>query len=656
MALYPDDKCSDLEAMKKRWPEKFWPETAIFERIHPGDRIFVGTGCGEPQHLVGALKRYVEKRPSSLTGAEMIHVWTLGIAPCAEEQFRENFRLNSFFVGSRSREAINRGDADYTPIFLSEVPALFRQGAIPIDVALVQTSPPDRHGYMSLGISVDIVKAAVEAASIVVAQINPRMPRIPGDGFISVEDVDHLVFCDEPLLEYHDPVPGDIARRIGEYVARIVEDGSTIQVGYGSVPNAVLAGLGDKKHLGVHTELFTDGLADLMKSGVVDNSRKTIDRGKTVASFSMGTAATYEYLDDNPLVEFRSIDYTNSPLVIARNRKMTAINSCIEIDLSGQATAESLGGVHYSGIGGQADFMRGSVLSSGGRSILALPSTADGARTSRIVPTLKPGSGVTLGRGDVHYVVTEHGIAHLHAKNVRERAMDLIAIAHPDHRTWLVEEAKRLGLVYADQAYVPGDAGIYPEGLEIRRTTKAGLPVLLRPVKITDEPLLKEFFHSLSDESLYRRFMRSKKELSHRWLQEFAVVDYSKKMVILAVLDGGKAGREEVVGIGQYSLLGESMTAEVAYVVRDDFQRKGVGRELLARLTLLAKRQGVLGFVAEVLSTNIQVFRMFQKMGFALETVWEEDGVRELRVHFDDLVGNGEADGIDRVWGGTSRS
>ena len=634
MALYPDDNRSELEAMKKRWPKKFWPETAIFEKIHPGDRIFVGTGCGEPQHLVGALKRYVEKRPNSLTGAEMIHVWTLGIAPCAEEQFRENFRLNSFFVGSRSRDAINRGDADYTPIFLSEVPALFRQGAIPIDVALVQTSPPDRHGIMSLGISVDIVKAAVEAAEIVIAQINPRMPRIPGDGFVSVEEVDHLVFCDEPLLEYHDPAPDEIARKIGEYVARIVEDGSTIQVGYGSVPNAVLACLGEKKHLGVHTELFTDGIADLMKSGAVDNSRKTIDRGKAVASFCMGSAETYRYLDDNPLVEFRSIDYTNSPLVIAKNRRMTAINSALEIDLSGQATAESLAGSHYSGIGGQADFMRGSVLSPAGRSILALPSTADGGRRSRIVPTLRPGSGVTLSRGDVHYVVTEYGIAYLHAKNVRERALDLIAIAHPDFRPQLIKEAKRMGLIYGDQAFIPGEGGIYPESLEVRRTTKAGLPILLRPVKITDEPLLKEFFHQLSDDSLYSRFMTTKKELSHPWLQEFSVVDYSKKMVILATVEDRPAGRETVIGIGQYGLLGESMLAEVAYVVRDDYHRQGVGRELLARLTHLARKQGVQGFVAEVLSTNVRIFRMFQKMGFVVEKVWEEDGVYEMRTPF----------------------
>jgi RimJ/RimL family protein N-acetyltransferase len=498
---------------------------------------------------------------------------------------------------------------------------------------------------MSLGISVDIVKAAVEAAEIVIAQINPRMPRIPGDGFVSVEEVDHLVFCDEPLLEYHDPAPDEIARKIGEYVARIVDDGSTIQVGYGSVPNAVLACLGEKKHLGVHTELFTDGIADLMKSGAVDNSRKTIDRGKAVASFCMGSAETYRYLDDNPLVEFRSIDYTNSPLVIAKNRRMTAINSALEIDLSGQATAESLAGSHYSGIGGQADFMRGSVLSPAGRSILALPSTADGGRRSRIVPTLRPGSGVTLSRGDVHYVVTEYGIAYLHAKNVRERALDLIAIAHPDFRPQLIKEAKRMGLIYGDQAFIPGEGGIYPESLEVRRTTKAGLPILLRPVKITDEPLLKEFFHQLSDESLYSRFMTAKKELSHPWLQEFSVVDYSKKMVILATVEDRPAGRETVIGIGQYGLLGESMLAEVAYVVRDDYHRQGVGRELLARLTHLARKQGVQGFVAEVLSTNVRIFRMFQKMGFVVEKVWEEDGVYEMRTPFGEpgeVEGGGE--------------
>jgi len=636
LAPNPEEKSSELDEMEKRWPKKFWPENAIFEQIHPGDRIFVGTGCGEPQHLVGALKRYVEKRPNSLLGAEMIHVWTLGIAPCAEEKFRENFRLNSFFVGSRSRAAINRGDADYTPIFLSEVPALFRKGAIPIDVALVQTSPPDSHGLMSLGISIDIVKAAVEAAGVVVAQINPRMPRVHGDGFISVDDVDYLVFCDEPLLEYQDPVPGEIAQRIGGYAARLVEDGSTIQVGYGSVPNAILSNLSHKRHLGVHSELFTDGLADLMKTGVVDNSKKTIDRGKAVASFCMGMEETYRFLDDNPLVEFRSIDYTNSPLVIAKNRGMTAINSCIEIDLSGQATAESLAGAHYSGIGGQADFMRGSALARGGKSILALPSTADGGRTSRIVPFLKQGSGVTLSRGDVHYVVTEYGIAYLHAKNVRERAMDLISIAHPDHRPWLIEEAKRLNLIYQDQAFVPGKAGIYPESLEIRRTTKSGLPILLRPVKITDEPLIKEFFHHLSDDSLYSRFMTTKKDLSHQWLQDFSVIDYSKKMVILAVVMDGNAGMETIVGIGQYGITGETHMAEVAYVVRDDYHRRGVGGELLSYLTYLAKKQGLLGFVAEVLSTNTRIFRMFQKMGFMLEKVWEEDGVYEMRASFRD--------------------
>jgi len=636
-------KETDWEELKRRYPEKFWTARQIFGKIHPGDRIFVGTGCGEPQHLVGALRDYVEMKPTELFDTEVLHVWTLGIAPCAEEKFRQNFRLNSFFVGSSSRGAVNRGAADYTPVFLSEVPGLFRKGSIPIDVALIQTSPPDKHGYMSLGISVDIVKAATEAASIVAAQVNSFMPRVHGDGFISVEGVDYLVPYDESLLVYRDEVPGDIAQRIGGYVARIVEDGSTIQVGYGSVPNAILSNLGGKKHLGVHTELFTDGIAELMKSGVVDNSQKTIDRGKTVASFCMGTRETYEYLDENPQVEFRSIDYTNSPLVIAQNKKMTAINSALEIDLSGQATAESLGGAHYSGIGGQADFMRGAVLASGGKTILALPSTALDGKVSRIVPFLGQGSGVTLNRGDLRYVVTEYGIAYLHGKNVRERAMDLIAIAHPDFRPWLVEEAKRLGLVYEDQAYVSGKGGEYPEGLEARRTTSSGQKLLLRPVKISDEPLLKDFFYSLSGESVYSRFFYPRREMSHEWLQEFVVIDYTKQMVILAVVEDSSSGREKIAGVGQYYVNEDLHTAEVALVVGDEYQKNGVGKELLSYLTYLAKRQGILGFVAEVLSDNYRVFRLFDSMGFEIEKTRVESGVYSMKAVF------GEGDKIDRV-------
>jgi acyl-CoA hydrolase len=442
---------SEMDQFRTRHAEKFAAEDRIFSNIRRGDRIFVGTGCGEPQHLVRALTDYVRSNPKALFGAEILHVWSMGVAPYTDEHLQANVRHNSFFVGNPTRAAVNRGLADYTPIFLSQVPDLFHRRHIDIDVALIQTSLPDRHGYLNLGISVDIVKAAVACASLVVAQVNRHMPRVAGDGFLHVDEIDYLVHHDEPLLEYLPNVPDEIAARIGKYVARIVEDGDTIQVGYGSVPNAIMAALGRKKHLGLHSELLTDGIVDLIRKGVIDNSRKSVNHGKSVASFVMGCAATYEFLDDNPTVELRTIDYTNNPLVIAQHAGMTAINSALEIDLTGQASAESIGHTFYSGIGGQADFMRGALLAAGGKSILALPSTSHDGESSRIVPFLREGAGATLNRGDVHFVVTEHGMAHIHGKNIRERAMDLIAIAHPKFRAGLVEEARRRRLIYHDQ-------------------------------------------------------------------------------------------------------------------------------------------------------------------------------------------------------------
>jgi len=626
------DKCiTNYSEMRDMWPEKFAPEPRIFDHLHPGNRIFIGTGCGEPQYLVNTLVDYVEKHPKSFMETELIHVWTLGIAPYTDEKLQQNFRLDSFFVGDSTRNAVNVGAADYTPIFLSEVPDLFYREITPLDVALIQTSPPDNHGYMSLGISVDIVKAATEKASLVVAQVNSHMPRIHGDGFVNIRDVDFVIYHDEPLLEYQPEIISDTAMRIASYVARIVENGTTIQVGYGYAPNALLSHLHKKKHIGIHTELLTDGIVELMKMGVVDNSRKTIDRGKTVAAFCMGKEETYEYLHENPSVEFKTIDYTNNPLVISKIKNMTAINSAMEVDLSGQATAESLGNTFYSGIGGEADFMRGAVLAPEGRSILALPSTALSGQVSRIVPFLSPGSGVTLTRGDVHYVVTEYGIAYLHGKNIRERAMDLIAIAHPKFRPWLISQAKELNLIYKDQAFIPGKAGEYPQDLETYRTTKTGQDIFLRPAKISDEPLLKEFFYSLSDESLYYRYIAARSHIPHHERQEFSVIDYSRDMVILAMVGGEE--REEIVGVGQFSRNRDVHTAEVALVVKDDYQKKGTGTVLLSYLTYLAKRRGLLGFTAEVISSNSPMIRLFEKMGFDIEK--RRDGsVFEMKMTF----------------------
>jgi len=620
-----------LERLRRSHPDKLVPADVAFSSIHRGARLFIGTGCGQPQHLVSELVAYTKAHPKAFFDTEVVSVWTLGVAPYLNEEVRRNFRLDSFFISGVTREAVNRGEADYTAIFLSQVPALFYRGIVPIDVALVQTSLPDEHGFVSLGISVDIVRAAVDCAKTVICQINRHMPRTHGDTFIHLDEVDYVIPHHEPLLEYLPQASDEVCERIGGYVARLVEDGATIQVGYGRIPDAILSHLKERRHLGVHTELLSDGIVELMKAGAVDNVEKPIDRNKTVATFSMGSRETYKYLEDNPSVSFRPVDYTNSLAVISQIRKMTAINTALEIDLTGQATAESLGEEFYSGIGGQADFMRGAVLAPEGKAILVLPATARGGEVSRIVPRLGQGAGVTLTRGDVHYVVTEHGIAYLHGKNVRERAMELIRIADPKFRPELLAAAKSAGIVYKDQAYVPGRRGEYPEKLETYRTAESGIEMLLRPVRISDEPLLKEFFYSLSDQSTYRRFISARKDMPHERLQEFVVIDYTAEMVILAVLADDE--RETVVGVGQYGIDVQTHTAEVALVVRDDYQNRGVGTELLSYLAYLAKRAGLLGFTAEVLIENQAMMHLFEQAGFHIERR-REAGVYQVRMLF----------------------
>ena len=616
----------------ERYPEKFIPEDRIFQHIHRGDRIFISTACAEPQYLVGALIRYVESHPKAFFDAEIIHVWTLGVAPYTQEKFKRNFRHNSFFIGPHTRDAVNTGRADYTPIFLSQVPKLFYTGMVELDVSLIQVSVPDNHGYCSLGVSVDIVKAAVENSKLVIAQINPRMPRVHGDGFIHMDDINFAVYHEEPLLELkNEDVDTGVEEKIGRYVARLVQNGDTIQVGYGSIPNAVMKYLGGKKHLGVHTELLTPGIVELIKKGVVDNTKKTINRYKTVATFCMGDEKTYDFINDNPSIEFRTVDYTNNPRIIAQHDNMTAINSALEVDLTGQASAESIGNIFYSGIGGHVDFMRGAVMAKRGKSILALPSTARNGEVSRIVPYIKEGAGVTLTRGDIHYVVTEYGIAYLHGKNIRERALELISIAHPKFRPWLIMEAKKRHLIYEDQAFVPGRKGEYPEELETFRRLKDGSEIKLRPVKISDEPLLKDFFYSLSANSMYRRFLSARLDMPHERLQDFVVVDYTRRMVILAVIEEGR--KEKVVGVGEYSINEGSHTAEIAVAVLDAYQNKGIGTELVRYLTHLARKQGLLGFTAEVLQENKPMLHIFKKMGFDIQSS-QEDGVYELRMWF----------------------
>jgi len=401
--------------------------------VKSGQRVFVHGGAATPLRLLDALVA----RASELKDVELIHLHTYGPARYADPQFSKSFRVTSLFVGENLRGRTGSARVDYLPCFLSEIPALFRKGIRPLDVALIQVSPPDEHGFCSLGVSVDVARAAVECAPVVIAEVNKRMPRVHGDGFIHMDELDAWIEVDEPLPESTRERLSDEELQIGRNVADLVEDGATLQMGIGAVPDAVLAALKGHRHLGIHTEMFSDGALDLISSGVVDNSRKAVHPGKTVSGFVVGSRALYEFVDDNPSVALLDIAYVNNPDVIARNPRVTAINSAVEIDLTGQVCADSIGSRIISGVGGQMDFMRGAALSEGGKPILALPSrTKKGA--PRIVPSLKLGAGVVTTRAHVHFVVTEHGVADLAGKTLHERAEALARVAHPDDRDALL--------------------------------------------------------------------------------------------------------------------------------------------------------------------------------------------------------------------------
>jgi acyl-CoA hydrolase len=404
--------------------------------IKPNQRVFVHGGAATPQHLLKKLS----ERASELWNVEIVSISLYGDAVIADAKYKESFRINSLFVSENIREAVNDGRGDYVPVFLSEIPILFRRGILPIDVALVQVSPPDKHGYCSLGTSIDIAVSAVKAAKYVIAQVNPRMPRTLGDGIVKISDFDATVYVEDELPEVSSGKPNEISARIASHVSELVENGATIQTGIGTIPDAVLASLANHKELGVHTEMLSDGIIPLIETGVITNQHKKKHRGKTVTSFMVGSRKLYDFVDDNPSIVALGIDYVNDTAVIRTNPKVTAINSAIEVDITGQICADSIGAYHYSGVGGQMDFVRGASLSEGGKPIIALPSiTTKGI--SRLVPFLKPGAGVVTTRAHAHYIVTEYGIAYLYGKNMRQRAKALIEIAHPNHREALERSA-----------------------------------------------------------------------------------------------------------------------------------------------------------------------------------------------------------------------
>ncbi len=415
------------------------------KHITSGQRVFLTGNCSVPQKLLAALVR--RARAGEVENVEIVQVLTVGDADYVSPDLEGKLRVNTLFISANVRRAVHEGRADFTPIFLSEIPDLFRSGELPLDVALVHVSPPDEHGFCSFGVEVGITKPAAESAKVVIAEVNDRMPRALGDSFIHVSKIDHFVPVSYPLPELPQGSPGEVQMRIAQHIADLIPDGATLQLGIGGIPDAVLLYLRDKKDLGIHTEMFSDGVVTLVEAGVITNERKSIHRGKIIVGFVLGTQRLYDFVDNNAMVEFHPTDYVNDPFVIAQNDNMVAINSAIEVDLTGQVCADSIGPKFYSGVGGQVDFIRGAARSKGGKPIIALPSTAKGGTISRIVATLKPGAGVTTTRNDVHYVVTEYGVAYLHGKTIRQRVNALINIAHPDFRDELRYQAKKLGYI-----------------------------------------------------------------------------------------------------------------------------------------------------------------------------------------------------------------
>jgi len=590
--------------------------TEAVGRVQAGDHVFVGTACATPRALVAALER-LDLRPADV---ELVHFLTDHAVPHdMAGQATTNYRHRSFFVGHDMRAAVKQGLADYVPMSIARVPGLMAIGRIAVDVAFIQVSLPDDFGYVSLGVSVDVIPAAVAKARLVLAEVNPHMPRSMGDSTLHISQIHALVPVDTPVIEYQHPAADAQAmEQIARYIGGIIEDGSTLQIGLGRVTNEALKHLVDRQDIGIHSDVITDAIIPLLERGILTGRRKTHQPGKIVTSFAMGSRRLYDLIDRNPLFSFQPIETVCDPVTLASQHKMVSVTQAWAVDLTGQVCADQFGGDFYAGLAAQGEFLRGASRSAGGKPIICLASTnatshngstADNATESRIRPQLLPTEGVTVARTDVHYVITEFGIAYLFGKSIRERAVALIEVAHPRFRAELFAQAQALGYIGTEQTLKNMRA--YPVEDELTLTLKGdriGQAVLMRPASSSDGDGIRDLFHRLSDRDRYTRFFRKIRGLSNRDVQRLCNLNFENEVAFVAV--SGTRENPQIVAQSCYFIDPGTNLAETAFMVHPDWQGCGLGSALQRRMAQHAQGRGVRGFVAEIMASNDNMIRL----------------------------------------------
>jgi len=613
------------------YPQKVCPAATALESIRPGQRIFIGSACGEPQELVRALSR-AAARLSGLEIVRMMSQETTSLTEIANRTMDFSLSIRNIYLGTAESEIVAQKKRFITPVNMSEVPGLFKARKLPIDVALVQVSPPDDFGWMSLGISVDVTLAAATAARHVIAQINPCMPRVLGQSFIHVNDVDFIVEHEEPLIAVEPSRQADASAQIGRHIARLIEDGTTLQIGLDAASQATMQALSKKNDLGFHSQYITDDAMHLFAKGVITNRKKGYNEGKLVASAGIGSQHLYEFLDDNPAVEFRPSDYVNDPFIISRHHRMVSMNVARRVDLTGQVTCEADPQTFFAGISGILDFVRGAKRSPGGKSILMLASTTPDETSSNIVPWCQE-MAVVVPRGDVQFVVTEYGAVNLAGKSLQERALAIISIAHPKFRDELFKAAKEMELIGAERTLGEAVRAVYPVKLE-EVITIDGQKITIRPAKPVDERRIQGHYYALDKNDVFLRFFHGKTSFSRSEIEPMSQVDYVQDLTLIAVV--GEFGFDKVIAVGEYLLIEQNNVAEVAFSVDKEYRGKALAKRLLRKLAQAARENHISGLMAITATDNKPMVNLFKTLPYKVKTVFS-GGDLILTCRFDDL-------------------